>query len=461
MKQVLNAISIKQVELKKKLNQLKSWQYLILILLISIILQLPLVVNPGYFSHDELQWASRADVISLIKLPWESWLGIEAYQYRPLTFNVWLLASYFLFDYPYLFHALLVIWGSLNVVLLASIAGKYDLSSSTIIAAVMIFVLSPYVLYVHGWVATMADLLVMTSLLLMILCLLNIKRIWKQVLVVLVFSVLAFMSKESALSIPALFLILWFFDGFKKSWLIAMLVSGIVAVVYLALRFPVLLQQPAETHYSLSIWHIPLRWLEYHFYWLIPNAEEPNTIFTRGLRSTVLVVAMILASLMVAIWQSHKKSALMWLAGSFALLFPVLPIASSASQYGYLFAAWTVFIFAGIWKYGKKWHKSLLVFVVFLSIWHGLKTMSMMQKVGQIQSVFSVQLAETVSNYENTGTIKLSIDNESSRWIFKRLSHDIHGYENVEMANNVRIVDKGEQADFTVFADGQINKNPD
>ena len=53
-----------------------------------LLAQWPLVSNPGYFSHDELQWAARAGTTGPI--PWESWTAVDAFQYRPLTFNLWL-----------------------------------------------------------------------------------------------------------------------------------------------------------------------------------------------------------------------------------------------------------------------------------------------------------------------------------------------------------------------------------
>ena len=51
--------------------------------LLLLALQLPLILNPGYFSHDELQWWARADVPSWSDLPWVPWLDLSPLQYRP------------------------------------------------------------------------------------------------------------------------------------------------------------------------------------------------------------------------------------------------------------------------------------------------------------------------------------------------------------------------------------------
>src|SRR5690606_27760895 len=50
--------------------------------------QLPLVSNPGYFSHDELQWAAYAAAGVRI-----DWLAFDTFQYRPLTFTTWTALS--------------------------------------------------------------------------------------------------------------------------------------------------------------------------------------------------------------------------------------------------------------------------------------------------------------------------------------------------------------------------------
>ena len=79
----------------------------------ALLLQLPLALNPGYFSHDELQWAAFAEAGTRV-----SWLDIAIFQYRPLTFNLWMALSRVLFDAPMLFHSVLVAWGSLHAALL-------------------------------------------------------------------------------------------------------------------------------------------------------------------------------------------------------------------------------------------------------------------------------------------------------------------------------------------------------
>ena len=72
-----------------------------LVLLAAFALQLPLVLMAGYFSHDELQWAWRAETIDFV--PWID--DRSTFQHRPLTFNLWMALSRALFDAPMAFHA--------------------------------------------------------------------------------------------------------------------------------------------------------------------------------------------------------------------------------------------------------------------------------------------------------------------------------------------------------------------
>ncbi|MEP7098560.1 MAG: hypothetical protein ABI748_12920, partial [Dokdonella sp.] len=79
-----------------------------------VVLQLPLVCNPGYFSHDELEWWARASVAGWAQLPWVSWTAVADFQYRPLTFNLWLLLAHGFAAKPYLMHLIVVSLGCVN-----------------------------------------------------------------------------------------------------------------------------------------------------------------------------------------------------------------------------------------------------------------------------------------------------------------------------------------------------------
>ena len=118
-----------------------------------LLAQLPLILNPGYFSHDELQWAVRA--VDGYAFPW---LDNDAFQYRPLTFNLWLWLSWHLFEQPQAFHAVLVAWGAGNAALLFAVGRGFGVRTWPAVVGALSFALGPYAAYVHGWVGTLADL---------------------------------------------------------------------------------------------------------------------------------------------------------------------------------------------------------------------------------------------------------------------------------------------------------------
>ena len=91
-----------------------------LVLLAVLLAQLPLILNPGYFSHDELQWAAAAE-----QGPGFVWLATDAFQYRPLTFNLWTWLSRHLFAQPQALPSVLVAWGAANAALLLALARRF------------------------------------------------------------------------------------------------------------------------------------------------------------------------------------------------------------------------------------------------------------------------------------------------------------------------------------------------
>lgn len=89
-----------------------------LFLFVAVLLQLPLVLNRGYFNHDELQWLWLSDTDTWQQVPWVALGALDAFQYRPLTFNLWLAFAH-LFGYvPMAMHATWVLIGLCNACLL-------------------------------------------------------------------------------------------------------------------------------------------------------------------------------------------------------------------------------------------------------------------------------------------------------------------------------------------------------
>ena len=100
-----------------------------------------------------------------------------------------------------------------------------------------------------------------------------------------------------------------------------------------------------------------------------------------------------------------------------------------------------------------------MMFMALLSVIHGLEIMAMMRHVGKIQAVFSPALSEVIKQETDRKTIYLQAPSKSSKWLFTRLSHEIHSYQGVEIGEAAQIVGEGQNADYLIQPDGQIILN--
>ena len=417
---------------------------------LACLLQLPLALNPGYYSHDELQWAVYA--ADRVQVPW---LDVSAFQYRPLTFNLWMLLSRALFDTPMLFHSVLVAAGALNAALLFAVGRGFGMSARAAMAGALVFVLSPYAVYTHGWVGCIADVLWVGCALLLALCVQRMGHPLLAAFAAALLTAIALLAKEAAFAIPPVLALAWWFDGRKPKWLFAMLASGAVSALYLGLRFDVLLNAPREgSQYVLSAWHAPLRWLEYQIFAPIVPLQEAITTLQRALPA--LIAGILWLGLFGALWQAGRRYVALFLLGGIAALLPVLPLASAWNHYAYGFAAIAAMTVAAAWPRASRIGRIAIGVFATLVVLHGGAVMWRMQQVGRIQSVFSPALAEAVRTHSDTAPVMLRIGPGIKPWIVQRLIHDIPRYDGVRIGDRVRIGGDGEAADYIVQPDGRL-----
>lgn len=415
----------------------------------ALLLQLPLVLNPGYYSHDELQWAHFAGTGMRV-----AWLDVATFQYRPLTFNLWMALSRALFDTPVLFHAVLVGWGSANAALLGAVGYGFGMRAWPAALGALAFALSPYATYTHGWVGCIADLAWVSCGLLIAICAQHGGKTWVAAACAVLFTATALLAKEAALAIPALLAVAWWFDGRKRAWLAATLASGTVAALYLGLRLDTLLHAPRDgVQYAIGPLNVPLRWLEYQLFPPIVPLVETFTTMQRIV--PVLVAGALWLGLFAALWQASRRLAALFLLGGLAALLPVLPMASSFNHYGYGFAAVASMAVAAAWPKASRAGRIAIALFAALSVLHGGSVMWRMQQVGRIQSLFSPALAQAV-RAQADGRVVLRLDPRAKEWVFRRLTHDIPRYHGVDIGGRVRIAADGESADYLVQPDGRL-----
>ena len=420
------------------------------VVLAALLLQWPLALNPGYFSHDELQWAAFADGDLLAP-----WRDVTAFQYRPLTFSLWMLLSRLLFDTPAAFHAVLVAWGSLNAGLLFAVGRRFGMGPWPAAAGALAFVTGPFAALVHGWAGCIADLLWLGGTLGAVWLVQQTSRPLLAGLAAFACTSIALLAKEAALAILPLLAVAWLFDGRQRRWLAATLGAGLAAAGWLALRLDVLLHAPREGgQYVLGVANVPLRWLEYQLFPPLVPVQEGFTTLQRPLPAAIAGVLWLW--LLVALWRADRRLALLCLLGGMAALLPVLPLSSSWNHYGYGFAAVTAMAVAAAWRPAGRSGRVAIAVFAGLTLLHGLVVMRGIRMVGEVQARFSPALAAAVRSHAGPMPLRLRPDPDAKAWIFRRLTHDIPRYDGIAIGNRVQLVEGDVPADYRILADGRL-----
>lgn len=415
-----------------------------------LLLQLPLIANPGYFSHDELQRWARADVAGWAALPWESWTDLGVFQYRPLTFNLWLALSYALAATPVLMHAVFVGIGSLNAVLLGRCVESAGAPRRHAIVAAMVFVLSPYVAYVHGWVATLADLLVLLLALSSVRLLQRMTRgtrtqdLATGVLIVLLGSI-ALLCKEAAIVLPFALLPALYRHPRPRAALGMIALAGVPVAAYLLLRLPVILATPpgSET-YAWSPANVPYRLAEYLLFPFLPPLIEVAPVLTKNPPRLLGAAACLIASL-AALATLGWRWPIAWLALFAVLLAPVLVLGTSYGQYAYLASAAAIGVAALAWARLRITPRIALGLAATIACAHGITIMWHMHQIGIAHRRFYAELVERLGTAQ--APLRIGAAEEGDRWMIRRFVAGVPSYRGVAIAGRVELVDP---ADDTV-----------
>ena len=422
--------------------------WLPVLMLAALLLQAPLVLNPGYFSHDELQWAVRATDGGA-----PDWRGIDALQYRPLTFALWRLLSRALFETPRLFHLAVCALGALNAAMLAAVLRRAGASTARATLGALAFVASPAAMYTHGWVGTLGDIAwVACALAAAWLVLAGARGMLAGVALL---TAAALLAKESALSMPALAVVAALVDVQRRPrWRSAALVSGLVALGYLTMRHRGLAATPASGAYTWHVANIPGAWLQYHAWPLLPRVFEVHNAWAASSRLAAALAVGGVIALGVVLVRASRRGAVAFVAGGAAALGPVLVLDQPATQYGYALAAWGAGISALAWPRLDRAGRAIAGAAAAASVLHGANVARLMWHVGALQAAFSPALADALSR--TPGVLRLVPERAEEAWVYTRLTHEIPAYRGVAIGNRVQIVAAGATADLRIAADGRL-----
>ena len=427
--------------------------------LAALVVQLPLVFNSGYFSHDELQWLSFADV-PWPEIPWNGWFDFEPFQYRPLTFNLWLLLSH-LFGYnPVTMHMLRVLVAAIVALLLRATMLAFGVSATRASIAVLAFLLLPEVIYTHAWIGTYADSLCLGFALAAILLTLRADNAASRAtmlciaLITGLLTALALASKESAVLLPML-LLLAALRRLDRVLAAAIAGSAFVVAVYLALRLDTILFAPRDSDvYAWSIARIPARLVEYAIYpFEFDRFDAAGAFWDTHRRFAVICWVTTVAVAASAGWRALAVFCIGWAVA----LGPTLILTFSASQYAYLAAAFVCGFFAVTWLQMPGIGRATLAGLALIALMHGQYIAAEMRRIGAIQRALYEDLPQLVATHATPLRIKAERTQEDI--ILRRLVHQIPSYHGNPLGDRVLAVEYADTqtADVVMSLDGRLH----
>ncbi|HEY8011765.1 MAG TPA: hypothetical protein VIE67_12305 [Rudaea sp.] len=410
--------------------------------LVALIIQLPLVFNLGYFNHDELQWLSFADQPSLSQIPWNAWFDFQPFQYRPLTFNLWLLLSYYLGYHAIAMHLLRVLCGIGVALLLRATLLRFDVPARRASVATLVFLLLPEVVYTHAWIGTYADSLSIAFALCAILWTLResapaatAAQAIRVGLPIAALTGLALLSKESSVVVPALLLVAAIRRR-DRTLVVAIFSSALVVAAYLYLRLDTILFAPRnEGAYVWSVANIPDRLSEYAIFpFLIGRFDAMGAYADQHVVFALVCLGIFLLAVSRAGWRFIAALCLGWVAA----LGPTLILSYSANHYAYVSAAFACGLVAIAWSRLHKPARLTIAVLAVIACTHGYEEAKEMRRIGRVQHHLYEGLTRILDH--STAPVRIKAAREKEDFILRRVLHEIPSYKRIPFGDRVVVI---------------------
>lgn len=411
------------------------------IFLLAMLLQLPLILNPGYFSHDELQWGARAFGMAFNDIDWINPFDVSVFQYRPLTFNLWLFLGWLFFGTPMLLHGVQALFGAGITVLLFRLLGHHGVTGGRRVGACALWLLFPNVIYVHGWVGTFGDQIWLAAALGALLACFRMPpgsdRNIGPVMAGAGATLIGLLAKEAALVIPVFLCVYaWLLPDRRRLFALAAFGSILVTVIYLLLRLKVILHGATASGDYEPVWHDAFaRIAEYWTYPAMTRRLEPYGILNASGRRLAMSIGTLSLLFVVVLTTRWRYAALLMVLPALALG-PTLVLAHPAAQYGYGFATVIVIVLASV---SMRATRTTLIcaapWVLMVTI-HGIQIAGSMHEVGRFQA----RLLPTINALVTTQpgkSLRIRSERPEDGWRIHRTLRDVPGWRGVPWDNRV------------------------
>lgn len=368
---------------------LRSDRPQLLFFIVAMALALALGTIPGYYSHDELQWLGLAQTArSLTALPWVDFADLAPFQYRPLTFNLWLLLAYLGDERTEFMHGAFALLAVADALLLVALLRRCAVEVSRAWLGASLFLMLPSTVFTAGWVGTLADLLVAT-IALVALWLAQNERLRSDVWpapIAFGSTALALMAKESALVLPLLWLMIGLLRARPRAAAWGLAGASAAVLCYLALRAdPLLHPAYVDPYYDWRLAYLPWRIADYLLFLPLPSVEEAHTILLRSVAS-LAAAALLIGLWLFGCWWRARWRGLAVVAVSLAAIGPALLLPKASAHFAYVAGlvlaagcAWLPIARAQSLQY-------LNVLLLFLLGWHDVNLLRRFHRDAAVQT---------------------------------------------------------------------------
>jgi hypothetical protein len=412
-----------------------------LIFVITVISSLLIIANPGFFSHDE--W-DKADYITrygfakyvsdYVSLPVTVEFG---HPVRPISFFIQGVAALFMHSYPFVVHLMDVLMHGAVAAMLFVAIRRVNESRQFAWVSTLIFLISPLAALSVAWSAALMDrLYILFGLIAFIAAYdyIKQKREWVGLLAIFIASSMAILSKETALILPAILIVLPLFALVplrnKRLW-IAFAVWCIPIGMYLLYRAPALansISGAASSPYSVSLFYVPdglAVYAIYPFLWLL---IEPGNWHLQ-MAPRIWFAAIAHAVLLVMLWRAFSfRVVLAYLAGYVLFLVPILPIAAKGAHYlygsGLVFSIAIAALFMSEWANQRKAVLLVLASMVLVLSIHTLNIQRDMYRTGMCMNTASKTIESSYLANGSPEKMNIVVDDGASKWALLRYAHN-------------------------------------
>lgn len=332
-----------------------AWKDALCIFVVTLLGNLVLILNPGFFSHDEWQ---KYDFVTrygygdaFVQLYGKLRAGPNfGFPVRPLGFLQQGFVSQWMVSEPIIPHLFSVLLHAVTALMLWWAMRAINVRRGVALRAGILFAISPLALFAVGWTAASFDQWYVLFALAAVSVALSLAergfRLWS-CLLLLVWSAGAMLSKETAMVLPAAvgasIIGKNLIDGRPLQWKAAILsglLSALPVIGFLWIRLPAIMNTlhgagGSSTTYKPSLSLVVPNAADYFQYPFLWNISELVNIGSRPTWFHVFACVVHLAVIAALYAKSGWRVVLAYLVGYFVFLLPVLTIPGLGAHYLY------------------------------------------------------------------------------------------------------------------------------